>query len=171
MDIKEAMKIVSEVVFIFSGDERVEEALQTVESELGLKQIKSDHGFDQSGEPFHYVREWRGPSPYNKLYQLAREMVYDKLTTEDSFRDWLQKHTVIAHCEGAIMIREPEEEAHEGAVEFHDFVKVIYEDGNTASTDYRYFEELLQRPLSVREGHAEVVRDADRVDINGMVYS
>jgi hypothetical protein len=24
--------------------------------------------------------------------------------------------------------------------------------------------------LSVREGHAEVVRDADRVDINGMVY-
>tara|TARA_R100000152_G_C6592923_1_gene52754 strand:+ start:64 stop:537 length:474 start_codon:yes stop_codon:yes gene_type:complete len=157
MDIKEAMKIVSEVVFVFSGDERVEEALQTVESELGLKQIKSDHGFDQSGEPFHYVREWRGPSPYNKLYQLAREMVYDKLTTEDSFRDWLQKHTVIDHFEGAIMIRRTQEEEHNDGIEFHDYVKVIYEDGDTAQTDYRYFEELLQQPLSVREGHAETV--------------
>tara|TARA_R100000455_G_scaffold17587_1_gene8581 strand:- start:491 stop:964 length:474 start_codon:yes stop_codon:yes gene_type:complete len=157
MDIKEAMKIVSEVVFIFSGDERVEEALQTVESELGLKQIKSDHGFDQSGEPFHYVREWRGPSPYNKLYQLAREMVYDKLTTEDSFRDWLQKHTVIDHFEGAIMIRRTQEEEHDDGIEFHDYVKVIYEDGDTAQTDYRYFEELLLQPLSVREGHAETV--------------
>jgi len=155
MDIKEAMKIVSEVVFIFSGDERVEEALQTVESELGLKQIKSDHGFDQSGEPFHYVREWRGPSPYNKLYQLAREMVYDKLTTEDSFDEWLQKHTVIDHFEGAIMIRQPKDEVYEGTVEFHDFVKAIWEDGSVAITDYRHFEELLQLPLSVREGHAE----------------
>ena len=150
MDIKEAMKIVAEQVIV-KGDERIEKALQTVESELGLKPMVS-HG---NGEPFHYVREWRGPSPYNKLYQFAREMVYDKLTTEDSFRDWLQKHTVIDHFEGAIMIREPEEEAHEDAVEFHDFVKVIYEDGSTASTDYRYFEELLQLPLSVREGHAE----------------
>ena len=157
MDIKEAMKIVSEVVFIFSGDERIEEALQTVELELGLKPIASQINSHGNWEPFHYVREWRGPGPYNKLYQFAREMVYDKLTTEDSFRDWLQKHTVIDHFEGAIMIREPEEEAHEGAVEFHDFVKVIYEDGNTASTDYRYFEELLQLPLSVREGHAETI--------------
>ena len=152
MDIKEAMKIVAEQVIV-KGDERIEKALQTVESELGLKPMVS-HG---NGEPFHYVREWHGPSPYNKLYQFAREMVYDKLTTEDSFRDWLQKHTVIDHFEGAIMIREPEEETHEGAVEFHDFVKVIYEDGNTASTDYRYFEELLQLPLSEREGHAETV--------------
>ena len=155
MDIKEAMKIVSEVVFIFSGDERIEEALQTVELELGLKPIASQINSHGNWEPFHYIREWRGPSPYNKLYQLARERVYDKLTTEDSFEEWLQKHTVIDHFEGAIMIREPEEEAHEGAVEFHDFVKVIYEDGNTASTDYRYFEELLQLPLSEREGHAE----------------
>ncbi len=155
MDIKEAMKIVSEVVFIFSGDERVEEALRTVESELGLKPINSRINSHGNWEPFHYVREWRGPSPYNKLYQLAREMVYDKLTTEDSFRDWLQKHTVIDHFEGAIMIRRTQEEEHNDGIEFHDYVKVIYEDGDTAQTDYRYFEELLQLPLSVREGHAE----------------
>ena len=150
MDIKEAMKIVAEQVIV-KGDERIEEALRTVESELGLKPMVS-HG---NGEPFHYVREWRGPGPYNKLYQLARDMVYDKLTTEDSFRDWLQKHTVIDHFEGAIMIRRTQEEEHNDGIEFHDYVKAIWEDGSTAETDYRYFEQLLQQPLSEREGHAE----------------
>lgn len=57
MDIKEAMKIVSEIVFIFSGDERVEEALRTVESELGLKPIDSRINSHGNWEPFHYVRE------------------------------------------------------------------------------------------------------------------
>ena len=51
MDIKEAMKIVSEVVFIFSGDERVEEALQTVESELGLTGTSAaNYNFIDAGE-------------------------------------------------------------------------------------------------------------------------
>tara|TARA_R100001082_G_scaffold97443_1_gene65320 strand:- start:466 stop:924 length:459 start_codon:yes stop_codon:yes gene_type:complete len=150
MDIKEAMKIVAEQVIV-KGDERIEKALQTVESELGLKPMVS-HG---NGEPFHYVREWRGPSPYNKLYQLAREKIYDKLTTEDSFEEWLQKHTVIDHFEGAIMIRRTEEEGWDDGIEFHDFIKVIWEDGGGAITDHRHFEELLQLPLSVREGHAE----------------
>ena len=150
MDIKEAMKIVAEQVIV-KGDERIEEALQTVELELGLKPIVS-HG---NGEPFHYVREWHGPGPYNKLYQFAREMVYDKLTTEDSFRDWLQKHTVIDHFEGAILIRQPTAEVHSGAIEFHDVIRFINDDGNMGYTLHRHFEELLQQPLSEREGHAE----------------
>jgi len=150
MDIKEAMKIVAEQVIV-KGDERIEEALQTVESELGLKPIVS-HG---NGEPFHYVREWHGPSPYNKLYQFAREKIYDKLTTEDSFDEWLQKHTVIDHFEGAILIRIPTAEVHSGAIEFHDFIKFINCDGLMGETHHYHFEELLQRPLSEREGHAE----------------
>jgi len=150
MDIKEAMKIVAEQVIV-KGDERIEEALQTVELELGLKPMVS-HG---NGEPFHYVREWHGPGPYNKLYQFAREKIYDKLTTEDSFDEWLQKHTVIDHVEGAILIRLPTAEVHSGAIEFHDFIKFINDDGLMGETHYYHFEELLQRPLSEREGHAE----------------
>ena len=49
MDIKEAMKIVAEQVIV-KGDERIEEALQTVEAALGLEPVIS-HG---AGEPFHY---------------------------------------------------------------------------------------------------------------------
>ena len=150
MDIKEAMKIVAEQVIV-KGDERIEEALETVELELGLKPMVS-HG---NGEPFHYVREWHGPSPYNKLYQFAREMVYDKLTTDDAFDEWLQKHTVIDHFEGAILIRQPTAEVHSGAIEFHDIIRFINDDGNMGYALYRHFEDLLQRPLSEREGHAE----------------
>ena len=154
MDIKEAMKIVAEQVIV-KGDERIEKALQTVESELGLKPIASQINSHGNWEPFHYVREWRGPSPYNKLYQFAREMVYDKLTTDDAFDEWLQKHTVIDHFEGAILIRLPTAEVHSGAIEFHDFIKFINCDGLMGYTHYYHFEELLQRPLSEREGHAE----------------
>ena len=150
MDIKEAMKIVAEQVIV-KGDERIEEALQTVELELGLKPIVS-HG---NGEPFHYVREWHGPGPYNKLYQFAREKIYDKLKTDDAFDEWLQKHTVIDHFEGAILIRQPTAEVHSGAIEFHDIIRFINDDGNMGYTLYRHFEDLLQRPLSEREGHAE----------------
>ena len=170
MDIKEAMKIVAEQVIV-KGDERIEKALQTVESELGLKPIASQINSHGNWEPFHYVREWRGPGPYNKLYQFAREKIYDKLKTDDAFDEWLQKHTVIDHFEGAILIRRTQEERHTDGIEFHDYVKAIWEDGSTATTDYRYFENLLQLPLSEREGHAEVVRDADRVDINGVLHS
>ena len=94
---------------------------------------------------------------YNRLYDLTREKVYDKLTTEDSFEEWLQKHTVIDHLEGAIAIRRTQAEGYDDGIEFHDFIKVIWENGCGAITDYRYFEELLQRPLSEREGHAETV--------------
>ena len=50
VDIKEAMKIVAEQVIV-KGDERIEEALQTVEAALSLKPIVS-HG---NGESFHYI--------------------------------------------------------------------------------------------------------------------
>ena len=52
MDTKEAMKVVAEQVIV-KGDERIEEALQTVEKALGLKPVIS-HG---AGQPFHYVEE------------------------------------------------------------------------------------------------------------------
>tara|TARA_A100001515_G_scaffold117083_1_gene98983 strand:- start:26 stop:205 length:180 start_codon:yes stop_codon:yes gene_type:complete len=50
MDTKEAMKIVAEQVIV-KGDERIEEALQTVENALGLEPVISHGG----GQPFHYI--------------------------------------------------------------------------------------------------------------------
>lgn len=108
---------------------------------------------------------------YNYIYSLAYDQFYSELETEDTFEEWLQKHTVMDHVARALLIRQPKEEVHEDAVEFHDSFWFINEDGDVGDTDPKFFEELLQQPLSVREGHAEVVRDADRVDINGMVYS
>ena len=101
---------------------------------------------------------------YNRLYDLAREKFYDKLQTEDTFEEWAQKHTVMDHFEGALLIRHPTEEIYDGTVEFHDWISFIliepYQDGKiigTGQTLVSHFEELLQRTLSEREGHAETV--------------
>ena len=108
---------------------------------------------------------------YNHIYSLAYDHFYSELETEDTFEEWLQKHTVMDHVAEALVVRQTKEEVHEDTVEFHDTFWFITNDGDIGDTDPKFFEELLRLPLSVREGHAEVVRDADRVDINGMVYS
>ena len=114
---------------------------------------------------------------FNQLYLHVREKFYEKIHTKQRFDLWLQDHTVMDYCNDeadgntVMIVRKTVNETHHGDVEFHDTFWCVGDYGDVWQTDGRRFEELLRLPLSVREGHAEVVRDPDRVDINGMIYS
>ena len=94
---------------------------------------------------------------YNYIYSLAYDQFYSELETEDTFEEWLQKHTVMDHVARSLLIRYPVDEAHEDAVEFHDTFWFIDEVGDVGTINPDWFEKLLQQPLSEREGHAETV--------------